>query len=140
MPGQDLIVIGASAGGVEAVTALLSGLTPGLPAAVLVVVHIPSYQPSFLPAVLNRSGPLPAARSGPLLSQLTSQPTRDPGVDAMASHPEGQNAAIERDLVDQAADRKQGQSSIYSCPECGGHLWQLGKPRMTEFQCHVGHT
>ncbi|HEX9371152.1 MAG TPA: chemotaxis protein CheB [Roseiflexaceae bacterium] len=61
MPGHDIIVIGASAGGVEALTTLAHGLTPDLPAAVFVVLHIPPESPSLLPQILSRAGPLPTA-------------------------------------------------------------------------------
>ncbi|MFY9805669.1 MAG: chemotaxis protein CheB [Pseudonocardiaceae bacterium] len=58
--GAGVVAIGASAGGVEALRAVVGGLPPELPAAVLVVLHIPRYAPSALPGILDRSGPLPA--------------------------------------------------------------------------------
>lgn len=58
---RDIIAVGASAGGVEALRALAQGLPEGLPAAVLVVLHVPRDATSALPAILNRSGPLPAS-------------------------------------------------------------------------------
>lgn len=61
MPGHDIIVIGASAGGVEALTKLASGLPANLPAALFVVLHIPPQGASVLPSILSRAGPLPAA-------------------------------------------------------------------------------
>ena len=60
MPNRDIIVIGASAGGVEALSRLVQELPPGLAAAVFVVIHIPTYATSMLPEILSRHGRLPA--------------------------------------------------------------------------------
>lgn len=66
MPGHDIIVIGASAGGVEALLTIARALPEDLPAAVFVVLHISPYARSVLPELLSRTGPLPAvhARNG----------------------------------------------------------------------------
>ncbi|MBD2040738.1 chemotaxis protein CheB [Microcoleus sp. FACHB-672] len=61
MPGHDIIVIGASAGGVEALNKLVAGLPKDLPAALFIVLHIRAESKSFLPDILSRYGPLPAA-------------------------------------------------------------------------------
>jgi two-component system, chemotaxis family, protein-glutamate methylesterase/glutaminase len=63
MPGHNIIVIGCSAGGVEALGKLASELPADLPAAVFVVHHFPSHAYSVLPAILIRAGPLPAAHA-----------------------------------------------------------------------------
>lgn len=64
MPTHDIIVIGASAGGVEALAQLVKDLPDDLPAAVFVVVHFPSGGISLLPQILSRAGPLPALHAG----------------------------------------------------------------------------
>ncbi len=61
MPGHDIIVLGASAGGVEALSKIVQGLPSDLPAAVFVCLHIPSYSTSILPDILQRKGRLPAS-------------------------------------------------------------------------------
>lgn len=55
-----IIVVGASAGGVQALINLVGQLPEDLPAAVLIVIHLAPQSPSVLPRILSRSGPLPA--------------------------------------------------------------------------------
>ena len=59
MEWSSLIVIGASAGGVDALRSLVSGLPHDLAAPVLIVLHIGAHR-SELPALLSAAGPLPA--------------------------------------------------------------------------------
>ncbi|HWC98785.1 MAG TPA: chemotaxis protein CheB [Candidatus Sulfopaludibacter sp.] len=60
---QDIIVVGASAGGVEALQTVVAGFAADLKAAVFVVLHIGNglHGRSHLPEILMRAGPLPVS-------------------------------------------------------------------------------
>lgn len=60
---RDIVVIGASSGGLEALLEIVRRLPPDLPAALFIVSHLPSQSRSYLPAILSRSGPLPATHA-----------------------------------------------------------------------------
>ena len=55
MKANRLVVVGASAGGLDAVRGLLADLPLDFAAAVLVVIHVSPTGPSFLAQVLGRA-------------------------------------------------------------------------------------
>jgi two-component system chemotaxis response regulator CheB len=89
---------------------------------------------------------LPVAQIGPVLSALFR---RVPGMGGEASmaddgtHDAGMGTPGEdlvvRDLAAQAAGERPGQVTTYTCPECGGVLWQMGAGEGQQFRCHTGH-
>ena len=60
MAGRDIIVVGTSAGGVEALRTLVTGLPQDFSGAVFVVMHTSPDSPRVLAQILDRWGPLPA--------------------------------------------------------------------------------
>jgi len=60
MPKRDIVVIGASAGGVYASQDLVASLPEDFDAAIFVVLHVAAHSPSFLPNILKASGALVA--------------------------------------------------------------------------------
>lgn len=59
MANRDLVVIGASAGGIEALQQILNALPQDLDAAVLIVLHTSRHAGSVLPQVMQRASKLP---------------------------------------------------------------------------------
>lgn len=60
MPNSELVVIGASAGGIQALLQIVRELPVDFPAAICVVVHTAPYAVSRLAQILDRAGALPA--------------------------------------------------------------------------------
>ncbi|MDB5388665.1 MAG: CheB methylesterase [Planctomycetaceae bacterium] len=58
--GRDVIVIGASAGGLTPLKTILKSLPADLPASIFIVMHIAPSSPGFLPEILQKAGQLPA--------------------------------------------------------------------------------
>jgi two-component system, chemotaxis family, protein-glutamate methylesterase/glutaminase len=255
MAERDIIVIGTSAGGVDALTRVVAGLPSGFPAAVFVVCHVSSGHRSRLPEILSRAGPLLASHPSNRerfypshvyiappdqhllvapeeqirLSRGARENNHRPAVDPLfrsAARSYGQrvigviltgglrdgvaglmairqsgglavvqdpsdafvaampmsaaqiagadyvvpiaemasllvtliqesdvsnrgNGAmdpIERmpdivndDMDSQTRDERRGEVSVFTCPECGGALWQVDEAKLLRFRCHVGH-
>lgn len=63
MGTQNIIVIGASAGGFEAIQTLVAGLPKNLPASIFIVWHMSADVIGIMPHVLNKLNTLPAANA-----------------------------------------------------------------------------
>lgn len=68
-PAEGVVAIGASAGGIEALSELAAGMPPDFPFAVMIVVHMSRDSHSMLAEIIGRRGPLPtlAAVDGAVL-------------------------------------------------------------------------
>jgi two-component system chemotaxis response regulator CheB len=66
VPGKDIVVIGASAGGIEAVRGIVGALPANFGGSVFVVVHTAANSPGVLASILSRGAMLPIliARDG----------------------------------------------------------------------------
>lgn len=61
-----------------------------------------------------------------------------PVVPMNSPHPTGASVLIARALQEQSQDATMG-STLFTCPDCGGTLWQVDEGHALRFQCHVGH-
>jgi two-component system, chemotaxis family, protein-glutamate methylesterase/glutaminase len=73
---RDIVVIGASAGGLAAISKILKAMPHDVDAAILIVLHTANRARSFLPQILERAGKLPILRMGKLSNgdECTSLP------------------------------------------------------------------
>ena len=60
MSNRDIVVIGASSGGIEALRTLAGGLRADFAGSIFVVLHTGPGAPGVLQAILGRAGPVPA--------------------------------------------------------------------------------
>ncbi|HVL07646.1 MAG TPA: chemotaxis protein CheB [Burkholderiaceae bacterium] len=70
---KNIIVIGASTGGIEALRTLVAGLPRDLAASVFVVIHIAAESPGVLADILDRASPLSAVA---VKSRMRLEPAR----------------------------------------------------------------
>ncbi len=89
---------------------------------------------------------VPLAEMPRLLIELVREPKTlqsEAGAEAMTPPPndpmERSSEVVEDTMKAQARDERRGQVAPYTCPECGGSLWQIDEPRLIQFRCHVGH-
>jgi two-component system, chemotaxis family, protein-glutamate methylesterase/glutaminase len=60
---RDIVVVGGSAGAIDALVDIVRGLPGNFPGAVFVAQHVPASSPSNLPEILSNAGPLKAAHA-----------------------------------------------------------------------------
>jgi len=61
MPEREIVVIGASAGGIIALRSIIRGLPKDFPAAILIVLHLSRQSGGLLPDILSEAGALTAS-------------------------------------------------------------------------------
>jgi len=98
---------------------------------------------SEMPQLAIASAPvdyiLPIDAIATLLAQKAGGLTSTGELSVMKSSFDDADAAVKRDLQAQVQGLRNGQTATYSCPECGGTLWQIDDQGAMQFRCHVGH-
>jgi two-component system chemotaxis response regulator CheB len=75
----------------------------------------------------------------PVLVQLVQHPASNEGdldMDPIDKMPQ----RVEQDMAEQEEGKRHGELSIFTCPECGGAMWQVDEQEVVRFRCHVGHS
>jgi two-component system chemotaxis response regulator CheB len=120
MPNHDIVVVGASAGGVPALKELVSLLPPDFPATVFVVCHLAPRTPSALPHILSRVGRLPA------VTPVDGDPV-SPGIVYVA--PPDCHLLVERDRIGVVRGPKENRHRPAVDPLFRSAAWAYG-PRV----------
>ena len=82
---------------------------------------------------------VPAAELAALLAKLIQQPVAPAGGSAMSDAFDRMPDIVNADMDKQMNNQLVGHVSLFSCPECGGALWQVDESQLIGFRCHVGH-
>jgi two-component system chemotaxis response regulator CheB len=83
---------------------------------------------------------LPASDIGQKIVELMEQPLTGVGAMAMADEFARTTETISDDFVEQERDQRVDELTPFTCPDCGGSLWQFDEVNVVRYQCHVGHT
>jgi two-component system chemotaxis response regulator CheB len=92
--------------------------------------------------VVEADAVLPADTiAGAVLDMLSERPPGTVRGDTMVfDQEEPTTARIREDFREQESDERSGQLTPFTCPDCGGTLWQDTPDNLLSFRCHVGHT
>lgn len=111
-------------GGVIVVQDPQEALYPSMPQSVLAHVNVDHVTPLIgIAGILERLVSTPAPPEiGPVHRDM---------------HLEARMAGLDREAL--ATDDRPGKPSPYSCPDCGGVLWELDEGEYVRYRCRVGH-
>lgn len=85
---------------------------------------------------------LPAAQIGPRVVALVDSCERDSMKEKKPNHKTAKKQPtndVEENLEVSRPNEGHGVPSPFSCPECGGVLWELKNGQLVRFRCRVGH-
>ncbi len=81
---------------------------------------------------------LSAAAIASTLVELVGRQVRA-GRDQMRDDDADLKQKIQADFDQQSQDVRAGETTMFTCPDCGGVLWQDREEASLHFRCHVGH-
>jgi two-component system, chemotaxis family, protein-glutamate methylesterase/glutaminase len=81
---------------------------------------------------------LPLDEIGALLARVTHEPA-DEGAVPVTDDLDKEVRSTQFDQAILHNESIPGEPSPFSCPECGGVLWELGDGNIVRFRCRVGH-
>jgi two-component system chemotaxis response regulator CheB len=95
--------------------------------------------PATATAVAGADYVVPAAELASRLIELVRGSVVLAGGQAMADPVEHMPEVVQTDMQAQIDGQRNEQLAVFTCPECGGSLWQVDEQGLVQFRCHVGH-
>jgi two-component system chemotaxis response regulator CheB len=81
----------------------------------------------------------PLSDIGPLLEQVAREQAADQGSFPIPEDMEMETKLAAMDMREEQDGEHVGTPSVFSCPECGGVLWEVHDGNLLRFRCRVGH-
>lgn len=98
--------------------------------------------PGMPRSAVENAGPdyvLPVAEISALLERLATEPVEEGGEDPMSDE-DLERVELAKAEVEYPDDPiRAGTPSVFTCPDCGGTLWEIGDGSVLHFRCRVGH-
>ena len=82
--------------------------------------------------------PIPAI-AAELVESLSREPRTAEGNGSEEKRMDLENKISQMDSKALRGDERPGKPSAFSCPDCGGVLWEIDDGNLTRFRCRVGH-
>jgi two-component system chemotaxis response regulator CheB len=112
-------------GGVAVVQRPDDALFPGMPTSA-----VQNAEPDYV---------LPAAEIPALLQRLVQEPVEIGGAGSMSDKELERIEVLKSEVEYPDSPMREGRPSVYTCPDCGGTLWEIGDESVLHFRCRVGH-
>ena len=81
----------------------------------------------------------PAADIAALIRSVMSRLEVAAGGSDMAHEEPDIRRAIADDILQQESNERNGRTTVLTCPDCGGVMWQMEYGAFLDFSCHTGH-
>jgi two-component system chemotaxis response regulator CheB len=85
---------------------------------------------------------LPVRKISEIISRDGRSSDELPGETQMSdsSKPEERSIQADIDQFEEEGKHDETATTVLTCPECGGVLWEVNDGKITRYSCHVGHT